>query len=1410
MSNRRFILTLCAFMLAPVVFGQTHAQLFKTLPPLEENTPDWARLMYSDNPNVFAVDEMFRNYYLGQVFQKNTHTQNYKHWRRQLIQNHWIDADGFIAIPAAIEQQRESARWRRSWQSLSGQRSGANWESLGPFETWDGSQWISKQVNVYTMDQSLSNPNIVFCGSETGGVYKSVDKGQQWSSVGDELDIGGVGTVKVHPLNPDTVYVGQGSNLYRSTDGGSTWTSVFFLANLNPRDLLFIPVSGANHMTILLAGQRGLFRSTDGGAGWSTISTAQSWDLELKPGSLDTVYALSTNTAAQHIRFYRSVNSGLNFTEFNSGWFAGSSSGLDNSSNGARMAVTPADPDYIYVALLGNDVSYAQDINWIGVYKSTDAGSSWTLPAGDPGGPYDAGHICPSSFHPTFAWGGNYDQGYYNLGLAVSHSDPEFFMLGCLNLWKSEDGGITYTGIGGYQPGISGYSHPDIQEIEINGTDVWVVTDGGIDLYTSDVSSKVSLNNGIDGSEYWGFDSGWNEDVLVGGRYHNGNVVLYQNYPAGKSLNLGGAESATGYVNQGINRKVYHSDIGGKLIPEAFDGSILNIGNLSMYPNQSVSNENKGDLKPDPRCFNHLYLTRDHQLWKSTTGGASFELVHTFGTNANNQAKGLEISRSNPDVIYVCQRISGAAKLWRSSDAGVSWNEVALPTAGGGGIFISLSPVDENQLYLAVSNGGTSTEKIYSTMDGGASWANLTTSTLDGHWPEQILVHGGTNGGVYLATNSTVYYRNNTHSDWQPFGHGLPVRFRSMTIRPFYKEGKVRIATYNRGIWSSDFFEPSLPIAQPTVSALQSNCSRDTLYFEDYSMLNHTGASWQWSFTPQPSWVSALTARNPKVVLGTEGSYDVTLTVTDGNGNSDTKSIADMVTLTDRCAPDSIPGKLLRTTNDGDYFVAADANLSNLTHFTVTGWWKPNGGQDGFAALFSSGDWCAHCDYTEGLIVDYFGSRLWYKWPGNAANWGSNSGMVIPLNEWSYVALVITPAGATLYLNEQKYQHNIPLSPGEIQSLYVGHGHYSHSFNGEIDEVTLWKRALTEGEIRSLRHLTKEDIVGTDPDLIAYYQFNRLVDNQVMDHGGIYHGVLNNAAQLDTSSVPAGGGVSVTQSVTAGGQVNFPGTGITVEFPATGSYPDGDIVVTRLNLAADQAADPVPFPEDRYWIINNYGTNSSFSNPDAIVFSDLPAVNDSAAIAYQLYARPSNGHGNSWTSALSSASSAGLTSLTFPGSGISTFGQLGIGTGLGCRLVSNTNDAGFGSLRHVTGCVPNGASLFFDPAIDSDTIRLTSNYLSLSKSFTVQGRGTSQTWIDGSVLSEAIHIENESAIGLRDLSIIAGQGTQGRAIQNFGALTLLNIDIYDHPVFPSIQESLLENTFGQLEIRASVRLKKNQ
>lgn len=1205
------------------------AQSERPLPPPQAiaQTPWWAQQMYSGQGNVLAIDSAFTHWRQEHPTEDTYFTRYYKHWRKK-VGSHLSPA-GFWTPPSAEQEEEDARRWALQRAQT---ENGPSWSNIGPFKTHiEGSAILcSWQLNIYCLDQSISNPLVLYAGTENGAIFKSIDGAASWACVSNSLNLsGGIGAIKVDPGNPDIAFFGQGNNLYRSIDGGQTWNIVYTLSNLGVRDIAINPF---NNQVILVAGSAGLFRSSNGGTTWSQLYTQGCWDIEIKTDDPSVYFLLKTNTSTKLCEFFKSGDYGFTWTEITNGWIDPSAnSTADNNDGGGRLAVTNADPNRVYAVLLGTYNDGVNDNNYLGVYRSNDAGDTWFLPNGNnvnggPGGPYAASpvdHACLVTF-----WFNNdqrypstyqYDQGFYNLGFDVSDTDPDRFLVGFLNLFKSEDGGYTFTRWGGYGGG-PGWQHPDIQDIDINGNDLWVCSDGGLNKYSTDFSSHTAQNNGLDGSDFWGFDGGWNEDIVTGGRYHNGNTAaILGTYPAGEYIRLGGAESTTGYVHPGGGRRVMHSDINPDILPADVNGTTGSFS-FTVYPNEGYAgnNENSSEIEQDPRCYNHLYIGSENKILKSTDGGISATTLYTFGSDASKIITGIEVSRSNPDVIYCLQNL-GPAVLWKSTDGGQSFTQMPSPPGAQNGAFITLSPTDENTLWFAWNAGGSNGNKVFKSTNGGGGWTNLTnTSIMNGHQVEQIVHPGGTDDGLYLATNLGVFYHDG--SNWQNCAAGLPARANINRMTPFYAKSKVRIATYGRGIWEADLAESFTPIVQPTVDKLSASCSRDTFYFDDYSIVNHTGATWAWSFDPMPQYVSNANIRNPKVVFGAIGTYTANLIL---NG-SYSKTLS--VEVGAGCEVQHYPGNAIVLDGTGDYATAQSNLALHANTVTLTAWIKRNGDQNDFAGIvFARGG-----TTTAGLSITNAASNheLRYHWNDNG--WAFDSNLSVPDNTWTHVALVITPNNATMYMNGIPATHNSAQAVEAFDTpLKLGLDNGNRYFKGQIEEVTVWNAALSQDQIRALMHLTKEPV--QHPNLVAYYQFNEN-NGVVLDKIASRHLTLLGDAARMSSTAPVGGGVSAKQTVNTSGQYTFGATGITMEFPGSGPWPNGDLHVSRLNLDPDQS--PNGFPDgDVYWVVNNYGTNPVFNTLNAIRFDeydDIPSGSNPAQ--FKLYKRGSFADGNTWGS----------------------------------------------------------------------------------------------------------------------------------------------------------------------------------
>ena len=835
-------------------------------------SPDWAKEMYSETPNVFKVDSLINLYYKNQPFQKSYHTQFYKRWRRSI--SAFITENGYVNLPTKSQVEQQEAEYL----SLQPSTKSLNWSVVGPLHNTEGNGTQgSGQANIYCIDQCAGQPNILYLGTEPGEVFKSTDGGNSWVSSSLTEDFGGTNAIEVHPTNGNIVFVAGGKGVYKSINGGQTWTQVLTQSNFGATELLIHPT---NDQVVFAASEKGLFRSTDGGSNWTQLYTQKCWDIKAKPGSSTTFYLLKNNPTLIQCEFFVSTDSGATWTMQSNGWY--SSTDPARNDGGARLAVSPADPNRVYAYLIGE--SKANDYGYIGVYKSPDSGTTWTLPNGPAGGPYTTTHLNLAYGNP----GWTYHQGFYNCAIVASATNPDEILVGGLNLYKSTDGGATFAPVAGYVGGPLSI-HVDMQDFRSVNGNTWVTTDGGVYLSTDFCSSQPAFKmDGVRGSDYWGFGSGWNEDVLVGGLYHNGNLAYHENYGYGNFRELGGGEAPTGYVNPGFNRKTYYSDISGKIIPLNINDPVDNFS-FGMSPNESYYAAESSELEFHPNCYSIAYLGKENKLWRTDDGGGAFNLVKEFGTTANNIITYIEISSENPDVMYVCQRPSSGSVgyLWKTTNGGVLWDQLPVPSGNSRRMLITINPANANEIWIAYPSGSNG-NKVFHSTNGGINWTNITSSTLNNQSIQSLVYIAGTNGALYAASNNAVFYKNAAMANWVIDNAGLPTFTNGNILKPFYRDGKIRLATYGKGIWESQLNEQAdAPICRITVDKLSQTvyCVSDSFYFEDHSFINHQGATWNWSFpTGSPS---TSTDRNPAVFFAAQGNHLAILSVTNQQGLTD-------------------------------------------------------------------------------------------------------------------------------------------------------------------------------------------------------------------------------------------------------------------------------------------------------------------------------------------------------------------------------------------------------------------------------------------------------------------------------------------------------------------------------------------
>lgn len=896
------------------------------------------------------------------VYLKNTPGARYKSRDTKQVVNHFrrfqkaylpfVQDDGIIRLPKATAYHSDVARVHREVKAArkarrqAGEENPNAWKLISPIITYDyeHKKTSPAQSNIQRFKASRSNPDVIYCGSETGMVFRSVDKGESWQPCNDgEWMSGEVTTVDVSSTNSNRVLVGAGGVFWLSDDGGDNWTDI------TPAKSTYARTSSAQfhpqNDQIILAGDRSqLWRSTDGGKTWNWMLGGMVFDVKFSVQNPDVCYVAieQDNT----VKLYKSTNGGES-------WSALTLDGQPLISARIGLSEAPTGADYVYLwACRRNSLSQPGPLFFSGpplLYKSTDGGANFTVT--DP----------VEQLESVDKNGG---QGYYDLVCTASATNPEHILVGIIQLYRSTDGGKTLNNIGGYYGKFD--LHCDMQCVQTNGSgDTWLSTDGGV-IYSNDFFAEHAEPklNGLYASELWGFDQGWNEDVMVGGRNHNGNMAQSDRYN-GVTLSMRGSERSTGYIFLSNPRKIAYSDIQNVIMPDDWRDEFVPFHGFDWYPQES--SQHGLSLEFDPRYAMCFYIVQDSWnaddkvLWRTRDDGVSFSSVYKFDDPINAVA----ISRSNPDKIVV----TTYGRIYRSVDGGLTFEEYDIPEELTYSINykIAIHPTDENQIWLSDGNPGG----FWRTMNDGETWEKLDDGLTFENWEGNVEAHkvgrffltGNEKNAAYAIAftmgylnesfttpRGRVLYRDDTTDGWVDYSEGLQKVMNLNRMLPFYKDGVIRLAT-NNGVWQRPLIDSEFkPIAQPVIlnagsgDNTQSNYPRE-IQLDSYSIVNQTNATWHWEINPAPLSITSTEVRNPVMQIEPDQTYDISLTVTTPAG-TDTKKIKSMIKGTKPVPETSIIAvpeanerdlRLLRgnVVNAGESFEFAPKNLAGKVKVTI-------------------------------------------------------------------------------------------------------------------------------------------------------------------------------------------------------------------------------------------------------------------------------------------------------------------------------------------------------------------------------------------------------------------------------------------------------------------------------------------
>lgn len=689
--------------------------------------------------------------------------------------------------------------------------SSLKWRSIGPF----------RGGRALAVTGVRGQADVYYFGSVGGGVWKTNDAGRTWRPIFDSQPIASIGAIAVAPSNPNVIYVGSGeadmrssisygNGMYKSTDAGKSWTHIGLE---DTRQIARIVVDPDDSEKVFVAAlghaygpnkERGVFRSNDGGATWKQIlfhdENTGAIDLAMEPGNPQHMIAALLQTRRPPWSIYPpSKGSGTGLYRSKDGgdhWEHMTGHGLPPDELGRMgIAFAPSNPKRIYLIA---------DAREGGLYRSDDGGENWALISKD-----------------ARIWG----RGWYFDEVSVDSMDPETVYVPNTSLYRSRDGGKTFTAIKG-APGGDDYHQlwidPDYPRRMILGCDQGVI---------------VTKNGG----ETW---SSWYNQP-TGQFYHVATDNRFPYWAYGAQQDSGAAATPTRSNYRALNSHDWRPmQAGGEsdyVAPDPLNEGIIFGGSVAR---EDFHDEQTQDMPPTlthpgeyrrtwtlPLVFSaldpHVLYFSAQVLFRTADGGNSWQQI---SPDLTREDPGVPANLDPPTaadippgkrhgVIYtIAPSPLKAGEIWVGTDDGLihvtrdegkTWtNATPSPlTAWSKVTHIESSHYDPAKAYAAVDRHRLEDLKayLYRTKNFGKTWDLVSRGIPEGSFLNCVREDPKIAGLLYACTEKGVYVSFDDGDSWQPLQFNLP----TTSVRDLVVHGNdLVIATFGRSFWVLDDITP--------------------------------------------------------------------------------------------------------------------------------------------------------------------------------------------------------------------------------------------------------------------------------------------------------------------------------------------------------------------------------------------------------------------------------------------------------------------------------------------------------------------------------------------------------------------------------------------------------------------------
>ena len=685
---------------------------------------------------------------------------------------------------------------------------------------------------ITAIDVVTENPNLMFVGAASGGVWKSENGGSAWQPVFDEQPTQNIGAVAIQQSNPKVIWVGTGEGnprnsmnlgmgIFKSTDGGATWkhmgleaTKTIHRIIIDPNDPDVVYV-GAMGDPFTPNQDRGLYKTMDGGAHWEKIlyanTTSGIADLVMDPTNPNRLFAALYDhrrtpyyftSGGEGSGLYLTTDAGKTWTKI------GKEEGLPEGNLGRiGIAIAPSDPKRMYAKIEAKKNA---------IYRSDDGGYSWEM----------------INDNPKFA----NNRPFYFQELAVDTEDADRVYNIYQPLSVSYDGAATFDTIPMIPADETKGIHADFHAFWVNPKDAKHFIIGG------DGGLGITHDHG----KSWYFP----ETIPVAQLYHVGvdNDTPYNVY-AGMQDNGNWSGPAYTWKRGGIRTLYWQYLVGG----DGFDispdldnsrfgyGSSQN-GNLYRYdkvtgyyvniippaPNLKTPlrfNWNAGFAR-NPFDANSAYYGSQF-VHKTNDKGASWKIISpdlTTNNPAHQQGDygGLTLDVSGAERYNSILTIAPSALkenvIWvgtddgqvqLTTDGGAHWENLTANVSGmpkeGWVAQIEASRYDAATAWLVVNNyrKGDYEPYLFKTDDFGKTWKRLVTGDTVKGYALSIIQDPLEPNLVFLGTENGLWISIDEGNSWSQFKNGFP-SVSTMDLKIQEPESALIVGTFGRAIWVLD------------------------------------------------------------------------------------------------------------------------------------------------------------------------------------------------------------------------------------------------------------------------------------------------------------------------------------------------------------------------------------------------------------------------------------------------------------------------------------------------------------------------------------------------------------------------------------------------------------------------------